>query len=203
MTEWDVDIKGPEKHLFGTHPLQFRCFTSVPLFSGWALNTVTHLFFQVPFRVSQKGSLVRSLSSLEAAAQRGPFGGRRAVSGEPDCCLCGVAVEELPCTVQGCAVVAAPCPLGTSSMPVRSPAWTLRLGLFLVHTHVLSCVPNVALVGPCTEPAVRLTASSLQRRSSTVFSFQAFYLNLRAVSAFLPFPSLNPNSFGKLVPHCQ
>lgn len=84
------------------------------------------------------------------------------MSGDPDCYLRGVAVEELPFTVQRCVVVAAPCPLGTSSMPARSPAWTLKLGLFLVHTHVLSCVPNVALVGPCTKPAVRLTASSLR-----------------------------------------
>lgn len=115
-------------------------------FLGVGTNAVTHLFFQAPFRVSQKDSLVRILSSLEASvAQRGPFGGGRAVSGDSDCYLRGVPVEELPCTVQGCVVVAAQCPLGTSSVPAQSPAWTLRLELFLVHPHVLSSVSP-----PCT-----------------------------------------------------
>lgn len=54
VTEWDSDVKGPEKHLFGTHPLQFRCFTSAA-FLGVGTKMQSHIcFFKSPFEFPRK-----------------------------------------------------------------------------------------------------------------------------------------------------
>lgn len=76
VTEWDSDVKGPEKHLFGTHPLQFRCFTSVPLFSGWALKCSHTSAFSSPLSscperlISKDSKLSRGFCSPKRSFRR-------------------------------------------------------------------------------------------------------------------------------------
>lgn len=149
VTAWVVGIKGPEKHLFGTHQLWFRCFPSVPLFSGWALMQSQIVFSSTlpsfPERLIRKDSkLSRGLCSPKRSFQRRESSGwgLRLVSAW--WCRCGrVALPGSRMCGSRCSV-----PFGNQLHASTIPAWTLRLELFLVHTHVLSSVsPKHHLLG--------------------------------------------------------
>lgn len=127
-------------------------------------NAVTHFFIFTPKSsktlISKDSELCRGVCSPKRSFQRRGSNERCTQIVISDSYM--VSLEELPCTVQGRVVIAAQCPLGTSSTPARSPAWTLRLEPFLGHAHVLSFVfPKAPLVGPCIEPATRLAFPSL------------------------------------------